>query len=103
MQDISQFMSLFMIIIGIFTMYSAITGKGPAYNNDYPKSMKEDANKMLRTFCWIIGPVATVTGVFEYMGYQWAFWVNMGYILPVIIVYIVLFRRKFKDRLKKKF
>ena len=62
LEDMNKFMSGFMVIVGIFILYSAFTGKGPAYKNDYPKGMKEEANKLMRTFCWVIGPVATVTG-----------------------------------------
>jgi len=90
-----------MIIIGVLALYSAFTGKGPAFNNDYPKAMKEDANKMLRKFCWIIGPIAIGTGVLDYLGYSWAYWVSLGTIMPAIIVYLIIFRRRFKDYLKK--
>lgn len=102
MEDMNQFMAVFMIIIGVFALYSAFTGKGPAFKNDYPKAMKQEANKMLQKFCWIVGPVATVTGVLDYMGYDWAYWVSMGITLPAIVVYMIIFRRKFKEYLKKK-
>ena len=59
-------MAAFMAIVGVFAIYSAITGKGPAFNNDYPKAMKEDANKMLRKFCWYIGPITLVNRITSY-------------------------------------
>ncbi len=90
-----------MAIIGVFVLYSAITGKGPAFKNDYPKAMKEDADKMMRKFCWIIGPIVTVTGVLDYMGYSWAYWVSLATVMPAIIVYMILFRKRFKKYLKK--
>lgn len=99
--SMNGFFAVFTIAIGVFALYSAFTGKGPAYNNDYPKAMKEEANKLLRTFMWIFGPVMTVTGVLDYMGYSWAYFVSMGIVLPGIIVYVILFRRKFKKYLKK--
>lgn len=102
MEDMNKMMSAFMAIIGIFALYSAFTGKGPAFKNDYPKGMKEEANKMLRSFCWIFGPVALITGVLDYMGYSWAYWVSVGTIMPGIVVYVVLFRKRFKSYLKKK-
>jgi uncharacterized protein (DUF983 family) len=98
----NQMMSAFMVIIGVLALYSAFTGKGPAFNNDYPKAMKEDANKMLRKFCWIIGPIAVVTGVLDYIGYAWAYWVSLATILPAIIVYIIIFRKRFKNYLNKR-
>lgn len=91
-----------MAIFGAFAVYSAFTGKGPAFKNDYPKGMKEEADKMLRMFCWIFGPIALVTGVLDFMGEHWAYWVSLAVILPGIIVYAVLFRRKFKSYLKKR-
>lgn len=102
MDDMNQMMSVFMIFVGIFVIYSAITGKGPAFKNDYPKGMKEDANNMLRKFCWIIGPVVLVTSIFDYMGYSWAYYVSLGVVVPALVVYMILFRRRFKDYLKKK-
>ena len=101
LEDMNSFMSIFMIIIGIFALYSAITGKGPAYNNDYPKSMKEEANALLRKFMWIIGPVITVLGILEYIGYEWAGWATYIVIIPAIVIYVIIFRKKFKDQLKK--
>jgi len=102
LESMNQMMAVFMIIVGALALYSAFTGKGPAFNNDYPKAMKEDANKMLRKFCWIIGPIAVATGVLDYLGYSWAYWVSLGTIMPAIIVYLIIFRRRFKDYLKKK-
>ena len=96
-----QFMAVFMIVIGGFIFYSAITGKGPAYKNDYPKEMKEEANAFLRKFCWIVGPATLITGILDYLEYPWIYWISLGLILPGIIVYIIMFRRKFKKYLNK--
>jgi len=101
LEDMNKMMAAFMAIVGVFAIYSAITGKGPAFNNDYPKAMKEDANKMLRKFCWIIGPITLVTGALDYFGYSWAYWVSIATVFPAIIVYMIIFRRRFKNFLKK--
>ncbi len=102
--NMDSFMAIFMIVIGVFTLYSAITGKGPAYKNDYPKAMQADANKMMRIFCWIIGPIVTVFGVLDYMNLPWAGdwlnWVSIGVTLTIVIAYFILFRRRFKQYLK---
>jgi hypothetical protein len=111
-------MSLFMVLIGVFALYAAFTGKGPVFNNDYPKVMKEDANKMLRKFCWYIGPVTLITGGLDYF---WAkivgetvvkegafviaqlpFLLSISFTIPAIVVYMVMFRKRFKQYLKKK-
>lgn len=102
MDSLNSMMSLFMILIGVLALYSAFTGKGPAFKNDYPKAMKEDADNMLRKFCWIIGPTALVLGIIDYLGYSWAYIVQMIIILPTIVVYIILFRKRFKQYLKKR-
>ncbi len=103
-EGMNQFMAGFTILIGLFAIYSAITGKGPAFKNEYPKVMQADAQKMMRIFCAIIGPIVTVFGVLDYMqaqwGTGWAVWVSMGIVLPAIVVYAIMFRRKFGKYLK---
>ena len=101
LSGINSFMSIFMIAIGVFAIYSAVAGKGPAFKNDYPASMQAEANQMLRKFLWIIGPITLVTGVLDYLGYTWAYWASIAIIIPAIIVYIIIFRRRFKDDLKR--
>ena len=116
--SVNSFMSLFMVFIGVMALYSAITGKGPIFNNDYPKAMKEDSNKMLRKFCWYIGPVALITGGLDYFwsrivgeevvnsgGFilaQLPYLLSMVLTIPAIVLYIVLFRKRFKQYLNKK-
>lgn len=103
MDMFNNMFSFFMIAAGVFALYSAITGKGPAYNNDYPKSMKEEANKLLRKFLWILGPVATITGIidFAYGEESWTALLGICTVFPILVVYFIMFRRKFKDDLKK--
>lgn len=99
-QSMNQFMAGIMAVAGLMALYYAITGKGKVYENDYPKAMKEGANKFMRNFLWIIGPVALVSGGLELLGYAWGFWIGFA-LLPAIVVYYILFRRKFKEYLKK--
>ncbi|NLT97931.1 MAG: hypothetical protein GXW96_07270 [Christensenellaceae bacterium] len=116
--SLNGFMSLFMVFIGVMALYSAITGKGPVFNNDYPKAMKEDANKMLRKFCWYVGPVTLITGALDYFwprivgeeviesgGFilsQLPYIASMVLVIPAVVIYVVLFRKRFKQYLKKK-
>ncbi len=117
MENMNSMMSLFTIFIGLFTLYAAFTGKGPVFNNDYPKAMKADANAMLRKFCWYVGPVATVTGGLDYFWdkivgtevvqnapFIWAqfpFVLSILLIVPGIVIYIIKFRKRFNQFLKK--
>lgn len=101
MQEMNQLMAIVMVIAGAMSFYYAFTGNGKVYENDYPKAMKEEANKFLRLFLWIVAPIALVSGVLELIGYDWAYLIGMA-ILPMIVVYYIIFRRKFKEYLKKK-
>jgi len=90
------------IAIGVFALYSAYTGKGPAFKNDYPEPIKEGANKLLRTMCWFIGPILLVQGVLDYMDYTN---ISMLLMIPVflcIVVYMVIFVRRYWKELHKK-
>ncbi len=98
--DMNRMLSGFTIIIGLFALYSAITGKGPAYKNDYPKAIQAEANKLMRLFCWVLGPVITVFGVLDYMGHVWASYVNIVFTIGAIVVYMIIFRKKFGKILK---
>lgn len=100
MPDFNNMMTIITIAIGAFALFSAITGKGPAFKNDYPKEMKEDANKMLRNACWIAGPILLTSGIMEFAGVGWAFYISMFTILPGCVIFSVLFRRRFKKYLK---
>ncbi len=101
LSSMNSFMAIMMIAIGVFALYSALTGKGPAFKNDYPASMQADAHKMLQKFLWIIGPVTLVTGVLDFLGYTWAYWASVAIVIPAIIVYIIIFRKRFKEDLKR--
>lgn len=103
MDGFDQLMSVFFVIAGGLGLYYAIAGKAPGFNMDYPKEMKADAEKMLRKFCFFLGPLAIAMGVLEMIpGLEWTYWVGLCIMLPSIVVYIVLFRRKFRQYLKKR-
>jgi hypothetical protein len=98
-----NFFSILMIAVGVFAIYSAITGKGPAFRNDYPASMQKESTKFLQKFLWIIGPVSLITGVldFVYKDSMWPYLASVIIIVPTIVIYMILFRRKFKEDLKR--
>ena len=101
--NIESFMSIMMIAIGVFAFYSAVTGKGPAFKNSYPASMQVEANKMLQKFLWFVAPVTLASGIFDFVfpGSPWPYLVGVIIIIPAIIIYVVMFRRKFKEDLKR--
>ena len=98
-----NFFSILMIAVGVFGIYSAITGKGPAFRNDYPASMQKESTKFLQKFLWIIGPVSLITGIldFVYKESMWPYLAGVIILVPTIVIYVVLFRRKFKEDLKR--
>ena len=63
--SVNSFMSLFMVFIGVMALYSAITGKGPVFNNDYSQSDEGRRQKCCK-FCWYVGPVTLITGALDY-------------------------------------
>jgi hypothetical protein len=101
--NIDSFMSIMMIAIGVFALYSAVVGKGPAFKNSYPASMQEEANKMLQKFLWFIAPVTLASGILDFVfpGSMWPYLGGIIIIIPAIIIYVILFRRRFKEDLKR--
>ena len=97
------------LVIGIWATYSAITGKGAAYKNDYPKGVKEAANALLRKFLWGIGPFMVVsTGLLyllDYLGVdkQTVLVIDLASVAIVVVavvVYVILFRKRYGKYLK---
>ena len=98
-----SFLSILTIAVGVFCVYSAIAGKGPAFRMDYPASMQKEANKFLRKFLWIIGPAAVITGVLDFIYKEsvWPYLAGIIIIIPAIVIYVIMFWRKFKEDLKR--
>lgn len=99
--NMDSFMQIFNLLIGVLATYYAITGKGYAYKNDYPEEIKAEANALLRKFLWFIGPFVLVFALLEYFagldeGTKFILnWVQIGGVLIAIIVYVIMFRRRF--------
>lgn len=99
-----DFMLWFNIFIGVLLVYYAIKGSGKVYDNDYPEAMKEDAAILLRKFCWIAGVPMLVLSILELsmQGQSFTFVISMisiFYVLGCVTVYLVLFRKRFKQYL----
>ena len=89
------------MIIGIYALYSAFTGKGAAYKNDYPASVKEGAHKLLRMFLWIFGPILLAQGACDYFGYSLLSLILIGVVVALIVVYLVIFYKRYGKALKQ--
>ncbi len=98
-----NFMMLFNIFIAIYLLYYAIKGSGKAYENDYPKEMKESHNKMLRKFCWITGVGLLILSILEYQAGFDSVWsiVSIVFVLGCVVTYFILFRVRYKQYLSK--
>ncbi len=99
-----DFMLWFNIFIGVLLLYYAIKGSGKVYENDYPEAMKEDHSILLRKFCWIAGVPMLVLSILELsmQGNSYAFVISMisiFYVLGCVVVYLVIFRKRFKQYL----
>lgn len=107
MNDINNFMVYFNLLIGAYVTYAAIAGKGKAFENDYPKEIKEEVFKFNRIMYFVVGPVLLVSSILELMKITFFSWFSIGFILAAIVVYMVIFFKKFgkalKESRKKKF
>ena len=109
MENMNGMMRIINLAIGIWATYSAISGKGAVYKNDYPKAIKEEANAFMRKFLWFIGPFMVVTTgalyLLEYLGvssqavliFDLA---SVAIVVITVVVYVILFRRRFGKYLK---
>lgn len=96
MEQMNKFMALFSLVIGAYAVYAGIRGKGYAYKNDYPAQIAEEANKLLRIFLLILGPIMLVFSALEYFEiWPESYLISIIAVLIGVIVYVVIFRVKF--------
>lgn len=85
--------------IGVLCLYFAFRGKGMAYNNHYPKAIKAEADKLLRLFLWILGPIVLAQGILDITGitaqYPFIYAILFVVTFALLIAYYVIFRKKF--------
>lgn len=98
-----NFMVIFDLFIAVYLLYYAIKGTGKLYEGgEYPKAMREEHNKMLRKFCWIVSVPMLVMSVLEYMYSYTSIWGTLiiVYALVCVTVYVILFQVRFRKYLK---
>ena len=97
MQGAMDFMTLFDAFIGVYLTYYAIRGEGKLFEGDYPKEMQEENKKILRIFCWVIGPPMIVFSVLEYIYGFGTIWstISIIYVLAGVVGYVIVFYKKF--------
>lgn len=98
-----NFMIIFNIFIAVYLLYYAIKGSGKIYENDYPAEMKEAHAKFMRKFCLITGIGLLILSIFEYIyGFESVFSImSIVYVLGCIVVYLVVFKVRFKQYISK--
>lgn len=105
METYDSMFGYFFAFAGVMSLYFAFTGKGMAYKSDYPKEIKEDADKLLRVFLWIIGPLLIAQGILDIKGitaqYRYLYLIFMVVALGILTVYFIIFRKRFGKALKK--
>ena len=107
MQDFDNMFLILNLAIGIYATYAAIAGKGAVYKSDLPKSIKQDADALLRKFLFVIGPLMIVFTALEYFNVfgvgakQIVAAVGIVLVLLLIIAYVIIFRKKYGKYLKK--
>lgn len=99
------FFNIFEIVLGLYLLYAAVTGKGKYYENEFCKVPREQYVKVMRIFAWCVGvlimvsPILQLTGVItETSPWGWILWcVNMLGIIGMLIANV-----KMTDREKAK-
>ena len=101
MDNVNSMMAMFNLIIGAICAYCAITGKGFAYKNEYPKEVKPEADRMMRILLAILAPIMLFMGAEDYFS---LFEDNISFIVQItctalvfvgVVAYIVWIRVKF--------
>lgn len=102
MDQIDNFMVWFNLLIGAYLTYAAIVGKGKAYENDYPKEIKENIFKLNRLMYAVAGPVLVVSGVLELMKVftPYISYVSIVLVLLFIVAYLIIFFTKYGKIIK---
>ena len=89
------------IAIGTYLLYAGISGKGNVYqNNRLPEEVQGEAKKLLRVITLILGAILFVSGIFEafhLFQQEIVMLVSIGACVIVLIVYYILFRKKFGE------
>lgn len=82
------------IVIGLYLIYSAVTGKGAAYKDENIKKEKKDEfKKIMRLFCAIFGPIALAAGGFEYAKMMLFSQIFYGiFFVGIVVLFIYVFR-----------
>lgn len=89
------------IAIGAYLLYAGISGKGNVYqNNRLPDEVQGEAKKLLRVITLILGAILFVSGIFEafhLFKQEIVMLASIGACVIVLIVYYILFRKKFGE------
>ena len=102
MTSFNNMFALISVVIGIYSLYAAFTGKGAAYKNDYPASIKAGADKLLRTFLWMFGPILLAQGACDYFGYTTISLILIGVVVGLIAAYLIVFYKRYGKALRGK-
>ncbi len=107
MDNVTNMMSMFNLLIGLLCAYCAITGKGLAYKNEYPKEVKPEADRMMRILLAVLAPLMLFMGAEDYFS---LFPDNVSFVVQMVltvlvfllvVAYIVWLRVKFGKILDK--
>jgi len=102
----NAFMQFFTLIIAAILLYSGISGKGRAFDTNYPEKIKPQIHAILRKFYLAIGTVLLIGAVLEFTNAlgdavtKIIFWVYTGIALALVIAYVILIRVKFGKQMR---
>ncbi|MBR6239531.1 MAG: hypothetical protein IKR03_01995 [Clostridia bacterium] len=100
---INSYFAIFDLILGVYFLVGAITGKGGIYKSDLPEKVKPEMDKFLRTFLFIIGPLLIAGAALEYFKVFGRTGSIVMFIIEIIafVVFVILYKRKYNQLFSK--
>lgn len=97
-----SFFTLFQAFIGAYLLYSGIKGTGQAFKADNIKEeCKEKFQKFMRLFCLVMGPIALLSALFEYLHITIGIYITYA-LFGVGVIYALVVTMKMTNRPPKK-
>lgn len=99
--DTASLFAPMQIIIGAYILYAGISGKTEIFGTEnMPQDTREQYNKMMRRYCFIVAPMLFAGGALDYFGAQnaalriAALVVNALVFLSVVAIVVLIVRMR---------
>ena len=90
----------FDLVLGVYFIYCAITGKGAVFKSQLPEKYQTEMNKFIRIFMWVMGGLFLVSAANDFFGFfgegnTLAAKILLGLDIVVFLVFMVIYKIKF--------